>query len=310
MPSKVVTNADMCNIVDTSCEWIESRTGIMERRIAEDETASQLAVRASRQAIENAGLTPSDIDYIIAATFTNETLIPSMACIVKDELGAENAVGFDLSAACTGFIFTLTTAYSMLKSGDYKNILCVASEKLSAFTDWTDRSSCVLFGDGAGAAVMSNDTSSELLSFCLKNELDKDNALVVDNQNMPFLCTDELVKRNTIKMQGKAVFKFATVKMVNVINELIEKAGVALSDIKMFIPHQANKRIIVSAANKLKLALENFYINIDKYGNTSCASVIIALHEAINGGLLKKGDKFMLISFGGGYTAGGVLFSM
>ncbi len=310
LPETVVTNDDMSRIVETSDEWIMSRTGISERRIATSETATSMAVDAARGAIADAGLSPSDIDFILVATFSAEALIPNAACHVADALGMAGTPGYDVNAACTGFVYALTTAYNMIKSGDYKHVLCIGTERLSGFTDWTDRRTCVLFGDGAGACVVSADMGHSITHYTLRNVLDKEDGIRLSNTTRPYLYRDKVIGRNVASMQGKPVYRFATAAICALVDDLLAKAALTVEDIKMFVPHQANARIIKYAAQKLKLGLERFYINIDRYGNTSCASIIIALHEVFNQCSLNIGDKLVLVAFGGGYTSGGLLLEV
>ncbi len=310
VPERIVTNNELSETVDTNDAWIVERTGISERRVITHETAISLAVGAGADAIEKAGISAEAVDLIIVATFSGETLVPNTMSYVKSKLGAKNAIGFDLNAACSGFIFALVTAYQMIMSGCHETALVIGVERLSGYTDWKDRNTCVLFGDGAGAAILSKNGSGEVHGWTLRNILDAEGDLKLPSSTQPYGCTDDTIPRNVVSMQGKAVYKFATAAMSDCISEALEKSGLTADDIKLFIPHQANIRIIKYAANKLHLDISRFYINIERFGNTSSASVIIALDEAIKTGALVKGDKVMLVTFGGGYTAASIILTI
>jgi len=298
LPQKVLTNQDLERLVDTSDAWIMSRTGIRERRIAaDDETASSMAVRAAGDALKVAGLEPRSLDLVIAATCTPEYIFPACASLVQNSLGAKNAAAFDVNAACSGFIYALATACQFISSGAYNNILVVGSEVYSRILDWKDRSTCVLFGDGAGAVVVqASDALPGSLSFVLGNDGSKANSIYTPGpcglSNGPYYIT----------MNGPEVFKFAVNVICLATRQAVKAAGLELSDIELVVPHQANIRILKSAAKALELPPEKVFINVDRYGNTSAASVPIALCEAVEEERVKDGDHLVLVGFGGGLS--------
>ncbi len=308
LPERVMKNCDLEKIVDTSDEWITSRTGIKERRILEEgKAASDMAVEASKKALEDAGLDPSDIDLVIVATMTGDMITPSTACIVQDKLGCKNAAAFDISAACSGFIYGLSVAYGLIKSGVYKNVLLVATEAMSRILDWEDRSTCILFGDGSGAAIVSEVPEGRGI---LEMELGSDGSgkdyLLIPSGGSRRPTTHETLesREQYLKMEGSEVFKFAVRKIDETCKNLLEKSGLDSSDIDLFIPHQANTRIIDSAVKKLKIPKEKTFVNLDKYGNMSAASIPVALDEALKQGKINDGDNILLVGFGGGLTWG------
>ena len=307
-PKKVLTNADLEKIVDTTDEWITTRTGIRERHIAEkDEVTSDLALNASKEALKAAGISADKLDLVIVATVTPDMLFPSTSCILQTKLGAVNAAAFDLSAACTGFIYGISVAKSFIESGLFKNILLVGAESLSKFTDWKDRNTCVLFGDGSGAMVLSaSEESDDVLSVCLGADGSFADLLYMRGGGSLCPATEESVRNNmhTIKMAGKEVFKVAVTKMGQAAAKALELANKSIEDIKLYIPHQANIRIIEAVAKKLEVSMERVFVNIHKTGNVSSATTITALDEAIKSGKLVKGDLVELIAFGGGFTWG------
>ncbi len=307
VPEPILTNDDLSKIVETNDEWIRDRTGIRERRIArENEFPSTLAVKASLKALEIANVRPTELDLIICSTSTPEYLLPATACIIQDQLGATKAGAFDLLAACTGFIFALNMAAQAIRSGSMKTVLVIGTETLSRFVNWKDRTTCILFGDGAGAFVLqASDQPGGVLSAVMHSDGSGAKLLTLPvGSRIP--ATEESVRNGLhyISMDGKEVFRFATRVMVQATHEALEAAGLELEDIQWVIPHQANYRIIDSAARGLKLPLDKFIINIDRYGNTSTASIPIAAVEAIEKGLIKPGDKIVLVGFGGGLTWG------
>lgn len=307
VPEPVLTNEDLSKIVDTNDKWIQERTGIRERHIArENEFPSTLAVKASLKALEVANLRPAELDLIICSTSTPEYLLPATACIIQDQIGATKAGAFDLLAACSGFIYAVNMAAQTIRSGSLKNVLVIGTETLSRFVNWKDRTTCILFGDGAGAFVLqASDQPGGVLSAVMHSDGSGANLLTLPvGSRIP--ATEESVRngQHYISMDGKEVFRFATRVMVQATHEALEAAGLKLEDIQWVIPHQANLRIIDSAARGLKLPIEKFIINIDRYGNTSTASIPIATVEAIEKGLLKPGDKIVLVGFGGGLTWG------
>lgn len=307
VPERVLTNADLEKIVETSDQWITTRTGISERRIVSPgESTSSLAVTAARQALERAGVPPWQVDLVICCTATPDYLFPATACLVQHEIGAEKAGAFDLEAACAGFIYGLSVGSQFIKTGAYKTVLVVSAEALSRFIDWEDRATCVLFGDGAGAVVLqASDNKSGLLSFVLGSH-----GVGADLIKLPAGGSYAPASRRTlderghyIKMNGQEVYRFAVRIMGDSAVEALARAGLEYSDISLFIPHQANVRIINSIADRLHLDPGKVYIDIDKYGNTSAASIPIALCEAVDRGLVKPGDNLLFIAFGAGLTS-------
>jgi len=308
IPQQVLTNLDLEKLVDTSDEWIRTRTGIRERRIAaEGESTSDFALAASRQAIAAAGLLPTDIDLIIVATITNDMPWPALACQLQDRLAARMVPSFDVSAGCTGFIYSLWVANQAIRAGGASNVLVVGADTLSRITDWEDRATCVLFGDGAGAAVLSRSENEEdFLSFRLGS----------DGSGAPLLClpaggsrqptSHETVdaRLHYVKMNGAEVFKFAVRIMAEAAVQVMEMAGVKPEDVACFIPHQANSRIIEAAAKRVGISMDKVFVNVDRYGNTSAASIPIALYEAEHEGRIKPGDIVVLVGFGAGLTWG------
>ncbi len=306
VPDKIVTNKDLEKIVDTSDEWIVERTGIRERRMADENIAtSDLATRAAETALAEAGVTVGDIDLIIACTATPDMFFPSTACIVQANLKAVNAAAFDLSAGCSGFMYGVAVGSQMIKAGLYKKVLVVGAETLTKIMNWEDRNTCVLFGDGAGAIVLgecepgygvigidlgADGSGGEFLS------------LPAGGSRMPASAETVAAKKHTVHMNGPEVFKFAIKIMGESAIKAIERAGLTPADVDLFIPHQANIRIIQSAAKRLKLPKDKVVINLDKYGNTSSASIPLALREAIDDGRVKKGDTIVAVGFGAGLT--------
>lgn len=294
LPKQIKTNDDLAQIVDTSDEWIRSRTGIEQRYIAEDETTSQLASQASKQALEAAGLDAKDIDLIIVATMTPDCFTPSTACIVQKELEATNAACFDISAACSGFAYALQTAYQFLKAGTYKTALVIGAEVLSKIVDWEDRNTCVLFGDGAGAVVLGPKDGADIIA--TYSGADGAGGENLTAHSMLFGGS------KNIWMDGREVYNFAT-KIVNkCITQVLAETDLHVDDIDHFVLHQANTRIIKSIRRKLKQSEEKFYTNLHRYGNTSSATIPIALDELVRAGRIKDGDKLILAGFGGGLT--------
>jgi len=308
VPERVLTNFDLEQMVETSDEWIVTRTGIRERRICSpEEAASDLAYHASLQTLERAGLTAEDIDLIIVATITPDSAFPSTACVLQDRLGAKKAAAFDLSAACSGFIYALAAATSMIASGMYRHVLVVGAECLSKITDYTDRNTCILFGDGAGAVVLGQVPEGRgFRSFVLGADGSGGNLLNLAGGGSRCPASEQSLKekKHYIYMAGSEVFKFAVRIMGSAALEAVEKAGLAKDDIDLLVPHQANIRIIQSALEKLNLPEEKCMINLDKYGNVSAASIPIALAEAVEEGRIREGDRIVLVGFGGGLTWG------
>ena len=307
-PKNLVENERLQEFLETSDEWIRTRTGIERRYISLDENTSDLAVEASKKALNQAGLSAEDIDLIILATVTPDNFTPSTACIVQDKLGAKNAWAFDINAACTGFIYAL----KLIRSGEAKNALIIGAETLSKALNWEDRGSCVLFGDGAGATVLtSTEEDCGIKCVNVKSDGSKGDSLVIQGLplNSPFKDGRE-VSENYINMNGREIFKFATKVMEESIVEILEKENIKIEDIDAIIPHQANLRIIDYVVKRLGIPREKFITNLQNYGNTSGASIPIALCESINEGNLKKGDNIIMVGFGGGLTWGAALIKL
>ena len=303
LPETVVTNDDLSKIMDTSDEWISSRTGIRERRLVKEETTLSMSVKAAREAIQNAGIQPEEIDLIIVGTLTGDYITPSTACEVQAEIGAHHAMAFDVNAACTGFIVALNTAHMYIQAGMCRTALIIGAETLSKIMDWEDRGTCVLFGDGAGAAVVQA-AETGILSFVQGADGSKGMSLACQDRanNNPLVQKGKELKYTY--MNGQEVYKFAVTKVPECIQQVLEKANLATSDIKYFILHQANIRIIQSVAKRLKVSEDKFPISLDHYGNISAASVPILLDEVNKKGMLQKGDKIVISGFGGGLTWG------
>jgi 3-oxoacyl-[acyl-carrier-protein] synthase III len=308
LPEKVLTNHDLEKMVDTSDEWITSRTGIRERRIAApDQASSDLAVKAAERALEHAGLTAEDIDLIIVATVTPDMAFPATACVGQDRLGAKKAATFDLSAACTGFLYGITVASQFITTGVYKYALVIGVECLSRILNWEDRNTCVLFGDGAGAAVLGPvEEGYGFLAFELGGDGSGGEQLKLPAGGSRMPASEETVanKLHTVSMAGREVFKFAVRVIGASTEEALKKAGLTKEDIDFLIPHQANIRIIDSAIKRFGLTEDKVVINLDRYGNMSSASIPVALDEAVRHGRIKKGDTLVLCGFGGGLTWG------
>ena len=289
VPSLAVTNDDISELVETNDEWIMKRTGIRERRISQGEDTSDMASKAALCALERADVEPKDVELIIVATISPDMFIPSVACLVQSKIGADDAACFDINVACSGFVYAMEIAQSMMKSMNYKNALIIGSETLSKVINWKDRSTCILFGDGAGAAVLKRTEEPGIMKSYLKSEGKKGDALTIGaaDFNTPF--SKESVERDRhIYMNGGDVLKFAVNALADSVNKVLDETGLSMDDIKYIVPHQANVRIIQSAAKKLHTDLDKFYINLEKYGNTSSASVPIALNEMYEKGMLKK----------------------
>lgn len=308
LPERVITNDDIAKFVDTDDQWISSRTGIKERRLSEGENTSDLAYKAALKAIEKANISSLDLDLIIVATATPDEFMPSTACIVQNKIGAVNAACFDISAACSGFIYGLNIATQFIKTGQSKNALIIGAEVLSKIVDWKDRNTCVLFGDGAGAAILSSSNEKGIISIHAGADGTKGEfltCLAVPVNNIVTKVEESL--SSTIDMNGKEIFKFAVKIIPEGVEAVLKNTGYCIEDIKYIVPHQANSRIIEAAAKKLKVNEEKFYMNLDKYGNTSAATIGIAIDEMVEKGLLLKGDKILLVGFGGGLTWGSAL---
>lgn len=312
-PARVMTNAELSQIVDTSDEWIITRSGIRERRIAaEGETASDMGVHAARRAMEDAGITAAEIDLLVVATLTPDLPMPATACIVQHKLGVPTtAACFDLSAACTGFLYALDTVCAMVGSGRYKKALIIGVEKLSSIVDWKDRTTCVLFGDGAGAVVVG--TSPEpgvgLIGTKLGALGENVDLLCIPNggSSAPATAASIAAGSHFIKMKGKPLFKLAVRVMDEAARDILEQHHLRADQISLVVPHQANLRIIEAISDYLELPMERFFVNVDRYGNTSAASIPLALDEARRSGRIKRGDLTLLVAFGAGLTYGSAL---
>lgn len=307
LPPKILRNKDLERMVDTSDEWITTRTGIRERRIAEKGLGTSfLAREASRIALKRAGIKASQLDLILVATITPDTQFPSSACYLQNYLKAHSAAAFDVSAACAGFVYALTTAWQFIESGLYKNVLVVGSEVLSSITDWSDRSTCVLFGDGAGAAVLTRSTRKSFLSSYLGADGANSDLLILPGGGSRHPASEETLKQKMhfIKMKGNELFRIAVRVMVSAARKALTKAHLTTEDIDVLIPHQANERIISAVAKRLDIPQEKIYVNISHYGNMSSASSAVALCEAWEDGLIKKDDIVVLDAFGGGLVWG------
>ncbi|TBR15256.1 ketoacyl-ACP synthase III, partial [bacterium] len=297
LPEKILTNVDLEKIVDTSDEWITTRTGIKTRHlVASGETASDLACNAAREALQNSGLKASDIDLIVVATITGDMPFPSVAAILQNKLGVTNAACFDVSAACAGFVYALSVAHQFVACGSYKNALVVGVEVLSSVTDWQDRNTCVLFGDGAAAAIISEVKSGGIISTYLGCDGSKAGILNIPAGGSQIPATHETVDKRMhyIKMQGNELFKIAVNTMTMAAEEVLRRAGLTFPDVNLIIPHQANSRIILAVAKKLGIPEEKVYLNIERCGNMSSASTATALCEAVKEGRVKKGDIVLL----------------
>jgi 3-oxoacyl-[acyl-carrier-protein] synthase-3 len=308
VPSRILTNADLEKMVETSDEWIFTRTGIRERRIAaEGEFTSDMATAASRKAMEMAGVTPEQIDLIIVATITPDMPFPNTACLVQRKLGAKRAAAFDVEAACSGFIYALEIGQQFITSRTYDTVLVIGAEKLSTIVDWTDRNTCVLFGDGAGAAVLQNRANSHGLLTAVMGA-DGENADLLympgGGSQCPATADSVAARQHFLRMTGKETFKNAVQAMYGAAKQALKQCDLDISQIKCIIPHQANRRIIDAVGERLGAKPEQLYVNLDRYGNTSAASVAIALDEAVSSGRLQRGDLVLIVAFGAGLTWG------
>ncbi|MEO1857288.1 MAG: beta-ketoacyl-ACP synthase III [Rubritalea sp.] len=307
VPEKIVTNADLAKVIDTTDEWITSRTGIKQRHIAaEGEFTSHLATNAAKKALEQSGIAAEDVQLIIVATISPDTITPATACYVQHNLGANKAIAFDISAACSGFLYALKLAKRMISDGAFENALIIGAEKLSSFVNWEDRNTCVLFGDGAGAAVLrrSKDGEGRILATEMGTDGKHTGILNIPGGGSACPTTPENAaeKLASLNMSGREVFKLAVNAMKNASETVIERANLTADDIKLVIPHQANLRIIDAIADRLTIPNEKVFVNLHKYGNTSAAAVAIALDEAHREGRFERGDKIILVVFGAGLT--------
>ncbi|MDY0010794.1 MAG: beta-ketoacyl-ACP synthase III [Candidatus Izemoplasmatales bacterium] len=307
VPDKIITNEEMTNFVDTSNEWIVSRTGIKERRIVTDQSTLDLAEMAANRAIESANIDKEKIDLIIVATVTSDYAFPGVSNLLQSRLGLDNIMAFDINAACSGFLFAMQIADKMIKSGSYHYALIVGAEVLSRLTDWRDRNTCVLFGDGAGAMVMGKSRTNKIKDILTASKGDNDFLLFSKNPAIKDPYTNNVSVQDHIHMNGSEVFKFASRIMPKTIEKLLTRNKLKIEEINYIVAHQANLRIIDKSARELGVDIDKMFVNIDKYGNTSAASVAIAIDEAIKSEKIKRNDLFLTVAFGGGLTWAGAL---
>ena len=312
LPDRVLTNADLAEMVDTSDEWIRTRTGISERHIASgSEATSDMAAEAARRALEHAGITADELDLIIVGTVTPDMPFPSTACFVQDKIGAVNAICFDLEAACSGFLYSMEVARQFLSNGSYTTALVIGAEKLSGVTDWEDRATCVLFGDGAGAAVLRSGVGNGrgMLASVMGSDGSLAHLLNLPGGGSRHPASPESLdqRMHYMKMTGNEVFKHAVRCMCDAGQKVLDKCGMTIDDVNWVVPHQANMRIIKAIANRFGNCIDKFYVNLDRVGNMSGASVPVALDEAVRAGKIKKGDIILFIVFGGGFTWGSMI---
>ncbi len=310
LPQQIVTNDDLAKKIDTSDEWIVSRTGIKQRHIiAPEESTSDLAANAAIQALADAHLNADELDMILLATLTPDMMMPSTACQVQGKIGASNAAAVDLGAACSGFLYGLSIADQFIHSGSMKHILVIGTETMSRFLDWSDRTCCVLFGDGAGAAILSRSETKSIHHFHLgaNGQPPKEWLMLVGSGSVRPLLTVGTAGLDYITMNGKAIFRFGSDILIDIIRKSLESTNQSIDDIDLIIPHQANRRIVEYACDKAKIPFEKFYLNIDRRANTSSATIPIAMVDAIGDGKLHRGDSIILASFGAGLTWGGMV---
>lgn len=308
LPNNILTNDDLEKMVETNNEWIFTRTGIKERRISDVDT-SQLGVLATNNLLVKTGIDPKEVDLIIFCTLTPDNNTPASACLVQKSIGAINATAFDINAACTGFVYGLVVADSLIKTGNYNKAIVIGAEVLSKIVDWTDRNTCVLFGDGAGAVLVTrSEDKSKIISGYTRSIGEKSDALISKGMPLKNYLVDESCESDFyIRMDGKEVFKFAVLAIYESVQKVLDDNNLSINEVKYIVPHQANERIIKFASEKLNVNIEKFYTNLHKYGNTSSASIPIALNEMQESGQLEKGDLLILVGFGGGLTYGSIL---
>lgn len=308
LPENILSNADLEKLVDTTDAWITSRTGIRERRVAgPNEATSDLATQAALRAMQFAGVTPEEIDLIIVATITPDMLFPSVACLVQHKIGARRAAAFDLEAACSGFIYALEVGQQFIMSHTYNTVLVIGAEKLSSIIDWTDRNTCVLFGDGAGAVILQNRPRSHgLLTACMGSDGSKSDLLSMPagGSRIPASPSSVASRLHYLRMDGRETYKNAVVAMCSAAQEALARCELNIEQIRCIIPHQANRRILDAVAERLDVGPDRLFVNVDRYGNTSAASVAIALDEAVRQGRIERGDLLLLLVFGAGLTWG------
>jgi 3-oxoacyl-[acyl-carrier-protein] synthase-3 len=312
VPDKIVTNADLEKVVDTSDEWIRERTGIGARRVLEGEPTSFMAIEVARQILERRQLDPTEIDLIIVATITPDMVFPATACLVQDRIGASRAWAYDLSAACSGFVYAVSTGAQFIESGAHQKVLVIGVDKMTAILDYEDRSTCVLFGDGGGGVLLerSEEKDMGLLDFEMHADGSAVECLNMKGGGSLHPASHESVDQRLhyIRQEGRTVFKFAVVKMSEVSMSLLERNGLSAADVKLFVPHQANLRIINAAAQRMGLPPEKVMINIERYANTTAGTIPIALSEAVEQNRLERGDLLLMTGVGGGLTWGSTLF--
>ena len=310
LPEKVVTNDDLAKIVDTNDEWIYTRTGMRERRIARDDQAtSDLAAEAARVALADAGISAEEVDLLIVATLSPDMFFPSTACFVQEKIGAKNAYCYDLGAACSGSLYAMETAKNQIACGAVKTALVIGAEKMSTFVDWEDRNTCVLFGDGAGAVVLqASETGSGILKGCFGSDGSLADLLWTPGGGSRNPMTHEMLDRKEqyLKMGGRDVYKHAVKQMTKSVVDVLEKNGLTGDDIKCFVAHQANARIIEAIGKRLDV-MDRMFMNVEKYANTSAAALLIAVDEVVKSGTVQQGDKMLLVAFGGGFTWGSTI---
>ena len=310
VPDNVVTNEDLKKYVDTSDEWIFTRTGIKERRISTGEQTIDLAYEASLRAIEAAGISKDDIDLIVVATVTPDYAFPGVSQLLQSKLEILGATAFDINAACSGFVYAMQVADKMMKGGGFKHALIVGAETLTRLTNWRDRNTCVLFGDGAGAMVLGLSETNKIKDIITGSQGDVDMLLYCKSPDLKDPLKNHISEQDHIHMKGAEVFKFATRIMPQTVSDLLARNNMTIDDLNCIVAHQANQRIIDKSARDLNISMDKMYMNIHKYGNTSAASVPIAIDEAIRTNFLKKGDTFITVAFGGGLTWGGALIEL
>lgn len=308
LPELIVSNNDIAEFLDTSDEWITSRSGIKNRHIATKETTTYMGAKAARSALENSGLNPADIDLVVCATVTPDTYTPMVAANILKELEINNVAAFDINANCSSFIYAVTIAESIMKGCGYKNAIVVGTDANSQILDWNDRATCVLFGDGAGAVVLSNTKKKGIISTYLNCIIDKEEALTGKNvlYKTPFFDNGK-IEDIKVKMKGSNVMRFAVKALIESVEIVMKKADISVDDVKFIVPHQANERIIYSAAKTMGVDRNKFFVNIDETGNTSSASIPIALDEMIKNNLINRGDLIIFVAFGGGLSSGAIL---
>jgi len=311
LPERILTNAELEQMVDTNDEWIRTRTGMRERRIARpDEATSDMAAAAARLALADAGVSAADLDLVVIGTSTPDMLFPSTACLVQSAIGAGQALCFDLSAACSGFLYSLETARALLQSGLYRNALVIGADKMSAVTDWSDRGTCILFGDGAGAVVLQPTvTHRGIMATVSGADGSLGDLLMIPGggSRMPATASSVAEHQHTVKMAGNNVFKHAVRCMTEAGQAALAKAGLTAADVKWMIPHQANMRIIQAISERVSIPMDRIVVNLDRYGNTTAATVPVALDEAVRDGRIQRGDVLLIVVFGGGFTWGSMV---